>query len=49
MTNIASQKNPAKLRYLYEVAPLSFLVEKAGGKSWDGKQPVLELEISNYL
>ncbi|EFA85707.1 D-fructose-1,6-bisphosphate 1-phosphohydrolase [Heterostelium album PN500] len=37
-------KSPnGKLRYLYEVAPLSFIVEQAGGKSSDGKQPCLDI------
>jgi sedoheptulose-bisphosphatase len=35
-------------RYLYEVAPLSFLVEKAGGKSSDGKNSLLETIIESY-
>lgn len=32
-TNIASEKHKAKLRVLYEVAPIGFLIEKAGGKT----------------
>ncbi|KAM3145973.1 hypothetical protein pb186bvf_001951 [Paramecium bursaria] len=32
-TAFGTDKYPAKLRYLYECAPLAFLVEKAGGKS----------------
>ncbi len=39
----ASVKAPnGKLRYLYEVAPMSYLIEKAGGKSTIGKVEALE-------
>jgi len=31
-----------KLRYLYEVAPLSFIMEQAGGKSSDGRHRALD-------
>ncbi|CAK72962.1 unnamed protein product (macronuclear) [Paramecium tetraurelia] len=41
-------KNPSKLRYLYECAPLSFLIEKAEGKSFNGKHSVLDTEITGY-
>lgn len=37
-------KSPhGKLRYLYEVAPLSFIIEQAGGKSSNGKVACLDL------
>jgi len=40
----ADSKSPSgKLRYLYEVAPLSFIIEQAGGKSTNGKVPCLDL------
>ncbi|VFQ80418.1 unnamed protein product [Cuscuta campestris] len=45
-TNVASESAKAKLRLLFEVAPLGFLVEKAGGYSSDGKQSVLEKVIA---
>lgn len=32
-----------RLRYCYECAPISFLIENAGGKATDGKTPILEL------
>ncbi|KAJ6718003.1 FRUCTOSE-16-BISPHOSPHATASE-RELATED [Salix purpurea] len=35
-TNVISPSSKAKLRLLFEVAPLGFLVEKAGGYSSDG-------------
>lgn len=33
-----------KLRLLYECNPFAFIVEKAGGKATDGKQPILDIE-----
>ncbi|KAL3680613.1 hypothetical protein R1sor_023569 [Riccia sorocarpa] len=40
----ADKKSPnGKLRVLYEVFPMSFLVEKAGGQAFTGKQRALEL------
>ncbi|HSR69432.1 MAG TPA: class 1 fructose-bisphosphatase [Acidobacteriota bacterium] len=44
----ASYKDPdhpkAKLRLLYEANPLSFVVEKAGGKATTGRQEILQIE-----
>lgn len=37
---------PAKLRLLYECAPLAKIVEAAGGASTDGKQSILEKTIT---
>lgn len=37
----ASTAAPAKLRLLYEVAPMAFLIESAGGRSSDGAGSVL--------
>jgi len=45
--NVASKTVKPKLRMLYEVAPLGFLVEKAGGKTSDGIQSVLNILIEN--
>jgi len=47
--NASSENAPAKLRFLYEVAPVSFLVEKAGGKSTDGKKSILDTEVVSYV
>lgn len=47
-SNIGSAKHPAKLRLLYEIAPMSFLVEKAGGKSSDGKSSLMNTVIDGY-
>lgn len=35
-----------KLRLLFEVVPLGFLIEKAGGQSSDGTQSVLDKVIN---
>ncbi|XP_065847141.1 fructose-1,6-bisphosphatase, cytosolic [Euphorbia lathyris] len=41
----ADKKSPnGKLRVLYEVFPMSFLMEQAGGQAFTGKQRALELE-----
>ncbi|XP_062226344.1 sedoheptulose-1,7-bisphosphatase, chloroplastic-like [Phragmites australis] len=45
-TNVTSPSAKAKLRLLFEVAPLGFLIEKAGGHSSDGKQSVLDKVIN---
>ncbi|KAK8548967.1 hypothetical protein V6N12_061868 [Hibiscus sabdariffa] len=40
----ADKRNPnGKLRVLYEVFPMSFLIEKAGGQAFTGKQRALDL------
>ncbi|KAI4299455.1 hypothetical protein L6164_032915 [Bauhinia variegata] len=46
-TNVASPSAKAKLRLLFEVAPLGLLIEKAGGFSSDGHQSVLDKVINN--
>jgi len=41
----ADSKSPhGKLRYLYEVAPLSFIIEKAGGAATTGRQRCLDIQ-----
>lgn len=44
---MASPSAKAKLRLLFEVAPLGLLIENAGGYSSDGHQSVLDKVISN--
>ncbi|CAN0909639.1 Sedoheptulose-1,7-bisphosphatase, chloroplastic [Linum grandiflorum] len=44
-TNVISPTTKAKLRLLFEVAPLGLLVENAGGYSSDGHQSVLDKVI----
>ncbi|KAL4364899.1 hypothetical protein S245_023562 [Arachis hypogaea] len=46
-TNVASPSAKAKLRLLFEVAPLGLLIENAGGYSTDGQQSVLDKVITN--
>jgi fructose-1,6-bisphosphatase I len=41
-------KPKAKLRLLYEVAPMALIVEQAGGQASTGTQPALDLEASEY-
>ncbi|HEV8436912.1 MAG TPA: class 1 fructose-bisphosphatase [Methylomirabilota bacterium] len=41
-------KPKPKLRLLYEVAPMAFIVEQAGGRASTGTGPVLELEATDY-
>ncbi|CDJ35958.1 sedoheptulose-1,7 bisphosphatase, putative [Eimeria mitis] len=43
--NPASNKAPAKLRLAYEVAPIAFLVEAAGGRSSNGKCSALDVAL----
>ena len=44
--NPASAAAKAKLRLLFEAAPVSFVVESAGGASHDGRGSVLDQKIS---
>jgi len=48
-SNPTSQSAPAKLRFLYEVAPCAFLIEKAGGKSTNGAQSILDIAVESYV
>lgn len=44
----SDEKSPnGKLRMLYEVFPMSFIVEKAGGKATDGQQRALSLQVNS--
>lgn len=45
--NVASKNTKSKLRVLYEVAPIGFLIEKAGGKTSEGDQSVLNIPIES--
>ncbi|WJX23923.1 sedoheptulose-bisphosphatase [Trifolium repens] len=46
-TNVTSPTAKAKLRLLFEVAPLGLLIEKAGGYSSDGYKSVLDKVIED--
>eukprot|EP00871_Galdieria_phlegrea_P003593 jgi/Galph1/4234/GphlegSOOS_G2886.1 len=45
--NPGSASSKAKLRVLYELAPTAFVIEKAGGKSSDGRQSMLDVVIQS--
>ena len=45
--NPTSKSAPAKLRLLYECAPLGFIVEAAGGHAETATGSVLDMVISN--
>lgn len=40
--------HPSRLSLLYEVIPLAFLIEKAGGKATDIVKNCLDIEIKGY-
>jgi len=42
-----SSSYKSKLRMLYELAPIAYLIEKAGGASSNGQQSILDLEIKH--
>lgn len=43
-----SVAHPSRLHLIYEIIPIAFLIEKAGGKTSDGIKSVLETEIKGY-
>lgn len=43
----ASISAPAKLRLLYEVAPLAYVIEAAGGASHDASASALDQEVKS--
>ena len=45
--NVASKNTKSKLRMLYEVAPMGYLIEKAGGKTSEGEKSVLDVPITS--
>lgn len=46
---MASKSHKAKLRVLYEIAAVGFLIDKAGGRTIiNGKKPIKEYEIKTY-
>ena len=43
----ALKKNPnGKLRLLFELQPMAFIIEQAGGKATNGKEDILSLKVS---
>jgi len=45
--NVNSKKTKSKLRVLYEVAPIGYIIEKAGGMTSEGEKSVLDIPITN--
>jgi fructose-1,6-bisphosphatase len=43
----ATQHQFAKLRIMFELAPIAMLIEKAGGMSSDGEHSLLDTPIKN--
>ena len=43
--HVQSENTVSELALLYEVAPLAYLIEKAGGKSSNGEKSVLDVPI----
>ncbi len=44
----ALQKSPrGKLRLLFELQPMAFIMEQAGGLATDGKEDILSLKVEN--
>ena len=47
--NVASKNTKSKLRVLYEVAPIGFIIEKAGGKTSEGSRLQNLNNVSDFL
>ena len=43
-----SVSHPSRLHLLYEIFPVAYLIEKAGGKTSDGEKSVLDVVIKGY-
>ncbi len=44
----ALKKSPqGKLRLLFELQPMAFIMEQAGGKATDGKQDILSVKVTS--
>jgi sedoheptulose-bisphosphatase len=44
-TMLDSVAHPSRLHLIYEILPVAFLIEKAGGKTSNGEKSVLDLPI----
>lgn len=44
--NVGSKNTKSKLRVLYEVAPIGYIIEKAGGRTSEGEMSVLDIPIT---
>lgn len=47
-TSIETITFGAKLKLIYEIIPISFLIEKAGGVATDGISNILDIVIEGY-
>jgi fructose-1,6-bisphosphatase len=45
---IDSIAHPSRLSLIYEIIPIAFLVEKAGGKTSDLEKSCLDVKIEGY-
>ena len=45
---LESVAHPSRLQLIYEILPVAFLIEKAGGKTSDGERSVLDIPITGY-
>lgn len=45
---IDSCTHPSRLHLIYEVIPVAFLIEKAGGKTSDGEKSILDVKIEGF-
>jgi sedoheptulose-bisphosphatase len=48
-TSVSSVEVAPKLRVLYEVLPIGFLVVKAGGYASTGLGPLLEMPVKDFV
>ncbi len=44
-----SVAHPSRLHLLYEIIPVAFLIEKAGGKTSEGHKSILDYPVHGYL
>ena len=45
---LESVAHPSRLQLLYEILPVAFLIERAGGKTMDGERSVLDIPITGF-
>ena len=45
---LESVAHPSRLQLIYEIVPVAFLIERAGGKTSDGEKSVLDIPIKGY-
>ena len=48
-TSVSSEDVAPKLRVLYEILPIGFLVVKAGGMASNGKMPLMDMPIEGFV